>query len=159
MFKLQQQAAASQRKMSPLRGGLKRPEFYLGILALLVVLLVQDLMRQPSDQTSARIYLRAVGLYQIYGRPISGRLIRCRYRPTCSEYSAEAVRQFGLSQGLRVTLRRLMSCRESVVDKTYDPVHAETHQSLDPGRKRMESVASVSKWLPVSSHQSGRASR
>ena len=118
MLKLSQQASASQRQMSALRSGLKRPEGYLAAVAVFMILLGGDLMRQPSKQVSARAYLQAVRGYQTFGRPLSARFIQCRYRQTCSRYSAEAVERFGLARGLNLTFRRLLSCRKSAVEQT-----------------------------------------
>ena len=100
----------------------KRPEPYLAVLLLTTALAAGDSMRRPKDQIFARAYVGAVLEYQKYGRPFSAKIIRCRYRPTCSEYSLEAVERFGLGRGLALTLRRLASCRGDVVPGTPDPV-------------------------------------
>ena len=34
----------------------------------------------------------------------------CRYLPTCSEYSIEALKKFGLFHGLYMSFKRLLSC-------------------------------------------------
>ena len=34
----------------------------------------------------------------------------CRYLPTCSEYSIEALREFGLAKGTFLSLKRILSC-------------------------------------------------
>tara|TARA_B100001057_G_scaffold109872_1_gene107880 strand:- start:1169 stop:1420 length:252 start_codon:yes stop_codon:yes gene_type:complete len=34
----------------------------------------------------------------------------CRYLPTCSEYSIEALRTFGFFKGLYMSIRRILSC-------------------------------------------------
>ena len=34
----------------------------------------------------------------------------CRYLPTCSEYSIEALKTFGFTKGLSLSLKRIMSC-------------------------------------------------
>ncbi len=34
----------------------------------------------------------------------------CRYMPTCSEYSIEALKTFGLIKGLFLSLKRILSC-------------------------------------------------
>ncbi|MDQ2774870.1 MAG: membrane protein insertion efficiency factor YidD [Acidobacteriota bacterium] len=49
-------------------------------------------------------------------------MIRCRYQPTCSEYSLEAVRRFGIGRGLQLTVRRLSSCKRDVPFGTSDPI-------------------------------------
>ena len=34
----------------------------------------------------------------------------CRYLPTCSEYSIEALKTFGFSKGLLLIIKRITSC-------------------------------------------------
>ena len=34
----------------------------------------------------------------------------CRYSPTCSDYTLEAVERFGTAKGLLLGLRRIISC-------------------------------------------------
>ena len=34
----------------------------------------------------------------------------CRYLPTCSEYSIEALKEFGLAKGLFMSIKRILSC-------------------------------------------------
>ena len=34
----------------------------------------------------------------------------CRYLPTCSEYAIEALKTFGLTRGLLMSVKRIFSC-------------------------------------------------
>tara|TARA_Y100001958_G_C20766962_1_gene244535 strand:+ start:69 stop:332 length:264 start_codon:yes stop_codon:yes gene_type:complete len=34
----------------------------------------------------------------------------CRYLPTCSEYSIDALKEYGLFKGLYMSLKRILSC-------------------------------------------------
>jgi hypothetical protein len=34
----------------------------------------------------------------------------CRYQPTCSEYSKQALLKYGLAKGLKLALKRISSC-------------------------------------------------
>lgn len=53
----------------------------------------------------------AVGLIRVYQRLISPLLgPRCRFRPTCSEYTVQALRKYGLVKGLWLGLRRIARC-------------------------------------------------
>ncbi|WWO98939.1 MAG: membrane protein insertion efficiency factor YidD [Candidatus Dasytiphilus stammeri] len=47
----------------------------------------------------------------IYQKFIS-RLInpRCRFRPTCSQYSTEAITKFGIIKGTFLTIKRIVRC-------------------------------------------------
>lgn len=45
----------------------------------------------------------------------------CRYRPTCSEYMAEAIQTYGIVKGLYLGTRRLLRCHPWG-GSGYDPV-------------------------------------
>lgn len=103
---------------------MRRPETYLILLSITLVLLVLDTARSPSSQLTGQLYVHGVRLYQVLGRPLLKGRIMCRYRPTCSQYSIEAVKRHGLRQGAVLTLHRLESCTTHVQPGTYDPVPA-----------------------------------
>jgi len=100
----------------------KKPETYLLVLLAIFGLIVADAMRAPQNQLSGRCYVAAVLQYQHHLRPALAKIIRCRYQPTCSEYSLQAVQRLGLARGLQLTANRLISCRTSVPMGTIDPV-------------------------------------
>lgn len=108
--------------MSALRKYLKRPEAYLLVLCAMLSLAGLDSLRHPNRQVTGTIYIGAVHSYQRFGRPLLEPYIRCRYRPTCSVYSVEAVRKYGIRQGLALTVKRISSCTSEVVAGTPDPV-------------------------------------
>ena len=103
---------------------LKSPVPWLCIVALLLSLAALDAMRAPQHQVTARLYLRAVRFYQRDLHPITARYIHCRYNPTCSRYSIQAVQRFGIAKGLRLTAKRIASCNSSVPLGTPDAVPA-----------------------------------
>ncbi len=49
-----------------------------------------------------------IRFYQYAISPMFGR--RCRFFPSCSEYTAEAVAKYGALKGLRMGLKRLSRC-------------------------------------------------
>jgi uncharacterized protein len=119
---LWKQADGSEREMSTLRERLKRPEIYLAAVAAFFVLAGADALREPQKQWSARGYVAVVHFYQ---RHVSGRIAsraQCRFEPTCSHYSEEAVERYGIGRGLRMTTARLWRCRSGVATGTRDPV-------------------------------------
>ena len=66
-----------------------------------------------------RVPLLAISLYQ---KTISPYLpSACRYSPTCSHYSHEAVEKYGIVKGAWMGLRRLARCHP-LGGKGYDPV-------------------------------------
>lgn len=124
MRALRQHAPPSKPSLSSLRQRLKRPHIWLAILGTLVLLAVADSFCSPPNQVTGRLYVRAVRLYQAFGRPILKGHVQCRYCPSCSEYSIEAVKTHGIRHGLVLTYRRLDSCQASVPLGTDDPVPA-----------------------------------
>ncbi len=54
------------------------------------------------------IVIKLIRLYRFLISPLVGQ--SCRYLPTCSEYSIEAIKSFGLIKGMYVSLKRILSC-------------------------------------------------
>lgn len=54
------------------------------------------------------IFLVAIRLYQYCLSPLKGP--SCRFYPTCSEYSHQAIARYGLLRGLFLGVRRLLKC-------------------------------------------------
>ena len=46
----------------------------------------------------------------------------CRFRPTCSAYAFEAIQKYGVINGGRLALRRILRCRPFYKGDVYDPV-------------------------------------
>jgi putative membrane protein insertion efficiency factor len=108
--------------VSALRRSLRRPHFYLLALVIIGLLVCADAQRAPQRQISSRAYIGAVHVYQHHGAWLGRYTPRCRYRPTCSQYSVEAVKKYGLLRGSWLSVRRIASCRGSVPFGTVDPV-------------------------------------
>jgi putative membrane protein insertion efficiency factor len=52
----------------------------------------------------------------------------CRYLPTCSEYSVEALKTYGLLKGTFISLKRILSCHPIKFlggGEGFDPVNKE----------------------------------
>ena len=52
--------------------------------------------------------LLLIRLYQLAVSPMLGN--RCRFAPSCSEYSMDALRRYGLFKGLWLAVRRIGRC-------------------------------------------------
>jgi hypothetical protein len=101
---------------------MRSPATWLTLLLLVGVFGFVDSLRPPASQVSVRVFTAAVAGYHRYLHPITGRWIHCRYQPTCSRYSVEAVQKYGIAKGLALSFHRIRSCRRSVPMGTRDPV-------------------------------------
>ena len=54
------------------------------------------------------ILIKLIKGYKFLISPLLGH--SCRYLPTCSEYSIEALKQFGLIKGTFMSIKRILSC-------------------------------------------------
>ena len=54
------------------------------------------------------ILIKFIKGYKFFISPLLGS--SCRYLPTCSEYSIEALSKFGLIKGLYLSSKRVLSC-------------------------------------------------
>lgn len=54
------------------------------------------------------LLLIPVKLYQWFISPILG--ASCRYTPTCSQYTVEALKKHGPVKGLYLSIKRILSC-------------------------------------------------
>ena len=54
------------------------------------------------------IIIKLIKGYKLIISPLFGP--SCRYQPTCSEYSIEALKEFGLIKGIFISLKRILSC-------------------------------------------------
>jgi len=54
------------------------------------------------------ILIKLIKGYKFLISPLIGQ--SCRYLPTCSEYSIEALKEFGLAKGIFMSFKRILSC-------------------------------------------------
>ena len=52
--------------------------------------------------------IKFIKIYKYLISPLIGP--SCRYLPTCSEYSIDALKTYGFSKGLLLSFKRIMSC-------------------------------------------------
>ncbi|HUP00201.1 MAG TPA: membrane protein insertion efficiency factor YidD [Gemmatimonadota bacterium] len=108
--------------MSTLRQRLKRPETYLVLIVVVIGLVVADTFQAPAHQVGSHAYVAGVHVYRAVGHRLLEGRIQCRYEPTCSQFSIEAVRTHGLRKGLELSVARIHSCKVEVPLGTVDPV-------------------------------------
>jgi len=115
--------------MSALSQSLKRPHPWLAATLALFLLGLLDLFRSPGHQVTGGLYVAGVHVYQ-WGKPRLGLKSRCRFVPSCSHYSVEAVERYGLVKGLQLTWSRLDRCRTNVPIGTPDPLDGSSNRVL-----------------------------
>ncbi|HBL36708.1 MAG TPA: membrane protein insertion efficiency factor YidD [Firmicutes bacterium] len=59
---------------------------------------------------SRKLAVRLIRLYQQYLSPLKPPAYRCRFYPSCSQYTIEAITRFGLTKGIMLGVGRLVSC-------------------------------------------------
>ncbi len=70
-----------------------------------------------------------IGLIRFYQRFISPfKRPCCRFYPTCSEYTIEAIRKYGFFSGAFLALKRILKCHP-FHPGGYDPVIADDRRS------------------------------
>ena len=70
------------------------------------------------------ILIKFIKIYKFLISPLIGP--SCRYLPTCSEYSIEALRTYGFSKGLMLSFKRILTC------------HPWGNSGFDPIKKKMK---------------------
>ena len=68
------------------------------------------------------ILIKLIKIYKYLISPLIGP--SCRYLPTCSEYSIEALKTYGFSKGLMLSFKRILSCHPWG-NSGFDPVKKE----------------------------------
>ena len=72
------------------------------------------------------ILIKLIKSYKYIISPLIGQ--SCRYLPTCSDYSVEALKKFGLIKGILMSLKRILSCHPIKFlggGEGFDPVKKE----------------------------------
>jgi len=108
-----------------LRPALRRRKVLVTRIAAvaLAIAALCDWTRPPRLQVSVVLYNTIViGGYRLIFKPVSDRFVRCRFRPTCSVYSEEAMLAHGFPEGVWLTTSRLFRCMPWVPLGTEDPV-------------------------------------
>ena len=70
------------------------------------------------------ILIKLIKLYKYLVSPLIGQ--SCRYLPTCSEYSIDALKTFGFFKGLLLSMKRILSC------------HPWSNGGFDPIKKKIK---------------------
>ena len=68
----------------------------------------------------ASFFILLIKIYQICLSPFLGK--NCRFNPTCSAYTVEAITKYGAMKGSYLSIRRLIKCHPFSKADYYDPV-------------------------------------
>ena len=71
------------------------------------------------------LLIKFIKIYKYLVSPMIGP--SCRYQPTCSDYSIEALKTYGFVKGLLLSLKRIMSCHPWG-NSGFDPVKKEIEE-------------------------------
>lgn len=66
-----------------------------------------------------KIFVGLINIYQKKISPIFGR--HCRYYPTCSEYTKQAIEKYGIFKGTFYGIKRIIKCNP-FSKGGYDPL-------------------------------------
>ena len=72
------------------------------------------------------ILIKFIKAYKYLISPLLGN--SCRYLPTCSEYSIDALKEYGFFKGLYISIKRILSCHPIKFlggGEGFDPVKKE----------------------------------
>ena len=72
-------------------------------------------------------FIVAIKLYQIIISPFLGK--NCRYLPTCSEYTIESLKSYGLLKGLYFSLKRIIKCHP-FGGHGFDPISKQNKEKI-----------------------------
>jgi putative membrane protein insertion efficiency factor len=87
----------------------------------------------PRPSLAARAGIRAIRGYQVV---MAGSSPRCRFAPSCSEYTREAIEVHGLGRGVWMGVRRVGRCHPwnpGGYDPVTRPVHDPNVRSASEG--------------------------
>ena len=79
-----------------------------------------------------KIFILLIRLYQKFISPA-----KCRYYPTCSQYTLEAIQEYGVIKGTYLGIKRILRCHP-FHEGGYDPV---------PKRKNKNSEEKEKEWV------------
>lgn len=67
----------------------------------------------------SKSFIMIIKFYQKYISPIKGKT--CRFYPTCSQYSVEALGKYGFLKGSYLSIKRILKCHP-FHEGGYDPL-------------------------------------
>ncbi|WP_407642520.1 membrane protein insertion efficiency factor YidD [Actinomadura craniellae] len=104
------------------------------------------MMTKPGRVTpAAQVFILVVRGYRRFLSPLLGQ--QCRFQPTCSAYSLEALQEYGALRGGWLTVRRIGRCHP-FHPGGFDPVPPRESAPSSPGREQRGPAPAEPKELP-----------
>ena len=76
-------------------------------------------MKNKIKQICYLIFITPIKIYQLFVSPMLPNT--CRHLPTCSDYTIEAINEYGVLKGIVKGLNRILRCNP-LGSSGYDPV-------------------------------------
>ena len=77
--------------------------------------------KKQKNNLARHVAISMVRAYQVCISPFIGGRAACRFIPTCSEYTRQAIEKYGVARGTIMGMRRILRCRPGG-GFGYDPV-------------------------------------
>lgn len=113
-------------------------------MALVSLLLAVPPVQGQAVEHAEEPAVSAIGFYQRYLSSL--RHAHCRYRPSCSEFAAQAIARYGLVEGSARAADRLMRCNASAEGVHTRGADGRLDDPVDPGREPTAGLG-VPNWL------------
>ncbi len=68
----------------------------------------EKVIEKAFKKNMKKIFIQLIRVYQIIISPIFGKC--CRFYPSCSDYTIEAIKKYGVIKGLYLFLKRIIKC-------------------------------------------------
>ena len=76
---------------------------------------------KKKNKLSSRFGCTMIQFYQVCISPFIGGRAACRFTPSCSEYTRQAIEKYGFLRGILLGIKRISRCRPGG-GCGYDPI-------------------------------------